>query len=98
VAYDDAARTYRIDPDGAEGPARSFTTGDRDFNFRSLRGNAVVRWEWRGGSTLFLVWQQRRSEQVPGRGGFDFFDEVATPFQVRPENVFLVKATYWLNP
>jgi hypothetical protein len=34
---------------------------DPDFNLRSLRSNVVLRWEWRPGSTLFLVWQQARS-------------------------------------
>ena len=33
-----------------------------DFNFRSLRGNAVLRWEWRPGSTLYLAWQQVRAD------------------------------------
>jgi hypothetical protein len=31
--------------------------GNRDFNTRSFRSNAVLRWEWRPGSTLFVVWQ-----------------------------------------
>jgi hypothetical protein len=34
---------------------------DPDFNLRSFRSNVVLRWEWRPGSTLFLVWQQNRS-------------------------------------
>jgi hypothetical protein len=34
---------------------------DPDFNLRSFRSNVVLRWEWRPGSTLFLVWQQDRS-------------------------------------
>ena len=38
-----------------------FTLSNRDFNVRSFRSNVVLRWEWRLGSTLFLVWQQDRS-------------------------------------
>jgi hypothetical protein len=34
--------------------------GERDFDLRSLRGSAVLRWEYRPGSALFLVWQQER--------------------------------------
>jgi hypothetical protein len=34
---------------------------DPDFNLRSFRSNVVLRWEWRPGSTLFVVWQQNRS-------------------------------------
>ena len=33
---------------------------DRDFHRRSLRSNAVLRWEFQPGSTLFLVWSQSR--------------------------------------
>jgi hypothetical protein len=58
-----AGGTRRIDPDGA-GPATPFTLGggpdEASFVSRALRVNAVVRWEYRGGSTLFVVWQQRR--------------------------------------
>ncbi|HSH76748.1 MAG TPA: DUF5916 domain-containing protein, partial [Longimicrobiales bacterium] len=56
---------YDIDPDGA-GPAPAFQISDRDFSYRSLIGNAVLRWEWRPGSTLFLVWQQRRISSLTG--------------------------------
>src|SRR5690606_13889894 len=31
---------------------------DRDFNVRSLIGNAVLRWEYRPGSAIFFVWQR----------------------------------------
>ncbi|NOT06824.1 MAG: carbohydrate binding family 9 domain-containing protein, partial [Gemmatimonadales bacterium] len=44
---------YTIDPD-AQGPAAAFTQANPDFNLRSLRGNAVLRWEYRPGSTLYL--------------------------------------------
>src|ERR1044071_1769989 len=52
--------TYVLDADG--NPAtEALTFGNPDFNFRSLRGSAVLRWEYRPGSTLFFVWQQQRS-------------------------------------
>ncbi|HEV2131433.1 MAG TPA: DUF5916 domain-containing protein [Longimicrobiaceae bacterium] len=87
---------YEIDPDGA-GPAEVFRVPDRSFDTRSLRGNAVLRWEYRPGSTLFLVWQQRR-----------WNDDLTNSFHVgraadalwsaRPENVLVLKWTYWFNP
>ena len=53
----------RVDPD-VIGSAPSFTLGDRSnessFISRALRVNAVLRWEYRGGSVLYLVWQQSR--------------------------------------
>ena len=69
---------------------------DRDFNLVSLRGNAVVRWEYRPGSTVYLVWQQRRSERR-SFGDFDFSRDRADLLGVRPDNVFMVKVSYWLG-
>lgn len=86
---------YTIDPDGPSGPAGSVTVADPDFNFRALRGNAVVRWEYRPGSTMFFVWQQNRSDTEP-IGNFDFGRDRNALFNSRPDNIFLVKATYWL--
>ena len=91
----DASGEYTVDPDGA-GAAAPFTFDDEDFNSRSLRGSAVLRWEYRPGSALFVVWQQSRS----GNGGSpDFalrrdFDEL---WRTRPENVFVIKATWWMG-
>ncbi len=67
-----------------------------DFNTRSLRGNAVLRWQWRPGSTLFVVWQQRRSDSIE-QGRLDFGRDSRALFDTRPSNVFLVKLNYWLN-
>jgi hypothetical protein len=56
----------------------------------------VLRWEYKPGSTLFVVWQQaRKNEAVPG--GFRFGRDVHDIFGVTPNNVFLVKFAYWLN-
>jgi hypothetical protein len=67
---DDGSTT--VDPDGA-GPASAFVLGTRSnessFLARALRMNAVLRWEYRGGSTVYLVWQQTRdgdSALLPG--------------------------------
>ena len=87
--------SYRIDPDGA-GPAQAFTLDNPNFNFRSLRGTAVVRWEYKPGSTLFFVWTQQR-EGSAGFGDFDVARDRAALFRDRPTNIFQVKATYWLG-
>jgi hypothetical protein len=106
VSAPDAEGQYTIDPDGS-GPVESFQVRNRDFNARSLRGNAVLRWEWRPGSTLFLVWQQSRSETLNALGAdpafqrvgnFDLGRSARDLFGLRPDNVFMLKATYWLNP
>ena len=96
--------TYVVDPDAA-GPAAAFSVTDRDFNYRSLLGNAVLRWEWRPGSTLYLVWQQSRVQDLeasdPGLAGIGDFrvgHDTAEIFRIRPDNTFQVKISYWLNP
>ena len=70
--------------------------GNPDFNYRSFRTTNVVRWEYRPGSTLFVVWQQGREDQLD-RGTFDFRSDVSSVFGAPARNVFLVKWAYWLN-
>jgi hypothetical protein len=86
---------YAIDPD-ASGPAPMFTIQNPDFNVRSLRGNAVFRWEYRPGSTLYLVWTQSRSSSSP-LGDFDFGRDRRALFRAHPDNIFLVKLSYWIG-
>ncbi|HEU4630724.1 MAG TPA: DUF5916 domain-containing protein [Gemmatimonadaceae bacterium] len=95
IAYDAEARRYTVDPDGA-GAAPSFTFGNPTFNSRSLRGNAVLRWQYRPGSALFLVWQQQRNDSE-AIGDFDAGRDVGAIFRTVPRNVFLVKVTYWFG-
>ena len=87
-----SAAVYRVAPPG--GNVVAF--GNPDFNFRSLRGNAVFRWEYRPGSTLFLVWQQNRSD-TERTGDFDFSRDQSALFRTRPDNVFQLKMNYWLG-
>ncbi len=95
ISYVDALHSYRIDPDGS-GPSPAFSLHNPDFNVRSLRGNAVLRWEYRPGSAIFLVWQQQRSGFAP-IGEFDFGRDADAIFRTRPTNVFLLKATWWIG-
>lgn len=86
---------YTADPDAA-GPAPEFTFADPDFNIQSLRGNAVLRWEYRPGSAIFLVWQQQRSGSELF-GDFDFARDSRAIFNEPAQNIFLIKATYWIG-
>jgi hypothetical protein len=95
VTYDEVANTYLIDPDGP-GAAAPFTLDNPDFTIRSLRGTAVLRWEYRPGSTLYFVWTQLRSGYDP-QGTWDFGDASSALVSDRATNVFQVKATYWLG-
>jgi hypothetical protein len=73
------------------------SSGNQDFNFRSLRGNAVLRWEYMPGSTLFFVWTQSR-EDSETIGDFQFGQSMRRMFRAPAENIFMIKATYWWNP
>ena len=95
ITRDDATGQYTVDPDGPSA-APSFTFSDRDFNRRSLRGNAVLRWEYRPGSALFFVWQQSRFGSIPS-GEFDFGNDFGELWRVQPQNIFVIKGTWWIG-
>lgn len=83
------------DPDGS-GPAEAIELPQLDFNFTSLRGTAVLRWEYRPGSTLYLVWTQRRSDGTEDPE-FRFGPSLDQLWHAPMENVFVLKLTYWLS-
>lgn len=85
---------YTIDPDGP-GPAAPFTLSNPDFSQQSLRGNAVFRWEYRPGSVLYVAWTQSRFADAPF-GDLDLRRDRAALFATRPDNIFLVKASWWM--
>lgn len=70
-------------------------TSDPDFNFRSVRGSAVARWEFRPGSALFVVWNENRADIAP-LGDFRFNRDLRAISTAPSHDVFLVKFSYWL--
>jgi len=66
------------------------------FNFQQFRSNVVFRWEYRPGSTLFLVWSQGREDSAPVEGTGSFRDDLSDLFGRRANDSFLVKVSYWL--
>ncbi|MFQ5536623.1 MAG: DUF5916 domain-containing protein [Gemmatimonadota bacterium] len=83
-----------VDFDG-DGVA-DYSFADRDFNIRSLVGNVVLRWEYRPGSTVFVVWQRRQRDRV-GVGDFDFGRDVDALFGAPADDRFIIKVNYWLG-
>jgi hypothetical protein len=74
------------------------SVSDYDFEYASVNVNAVFRWEYRPGSTLYLVWKQGRSSYDDGFSyGSGFQPELSATemFDSEPENTFLVKLAYW---
>ena len=86
-----------LDPDGTAGPAGEQEIDDPNFSLASLRGNAVLRWEYSPGSTLFLVWTQNRSD-TETIGTFRTGRALDRLFGAAGDNIFLVKLSYWWNP
>ncbi len=83
------------DVDGT-GPASPQTFSDPSFTFWSLRGNAVLRWEYTPGSTLYLVWTQTRSESDVWQTSL-FRTSFRPLVNIQPDNIFMIKLTYWWN-
>ena len=92
----DGSGGFTVDPDGP-GAAPAFAVADQSFNLRSLRANLVLRWEYRPGATLFLVWQQSRSDQADGVGDFDLGRDLGRLRTAPADNLLAVKLSYWLG-
>jgi hypothetical protein len=88
--------TLTVDADGTSGPAVSRTFADQDFNVASLRGNGVVRWEFRPGTIFFLIWQQNRIDSI-NDSRFQVIDDNRRLFDRKPVNIFLAKLSWWFG-
>jgi hypothetical protein len=100
ISFDEDAGEYAVRRAG--GAAPDYTFSNPDFNFKQLRSNAVLRWEYRPGSALFVVWSQGRTDHLED-GSFGFGRDFGRlmgmddDYSVPATNVLLVKFSYWLN-
>jgi hypothetical protein len=97
LKYGTQGTAITTNPDGSRtvtADGQSFDIENEDFNVRSLRSNVVLRWEWRPGSALFLVWQQDQEAARP----FDMVrpGDLWDAFSARGDSFFAVKVSYWL--
>jgi hypothetical protein len=79
-----------------EAPVNEGEPPDPSFNIKSLRGNAVLRWEYRPGSVLYFVWTQLREDFEP-QGELRFGPSMRRLLDAEADDVFMVKATYYLD-
>ncbi|MBT6373263.1 MAG: hypothetical protein HOJ74_00920, partial [Gemmatimonadales bacterium] len=91
---ENSVHTRFIDFDGNGTTDSSFQ--DRDFNVRSLRTTAVLRWEYRPGSTIFFVWQRRQAGSS-STGDFDFGRDLGAMFDANADDRFIMKVNLWLS-
>jgi len=82
AAFDNRYKPYAATPDG--------------FNDKEFNSTAVLRWEYRPGSTLFVVWTQGRTDYAPLEGPRSLAGDLRDLFGLHPKNTFLVKASYWI--
>ena len=75
----------------------AMSTDDASFNIKELHASAVLRWEYRPGSTVFVVWTQGRDQEDRDPGSFRPTRDFNNLFGARPDNTFLIKASYWVS-
>jgi hypothetical protein len=99
-SYGEAQELAR--PDGREfRPLAGVNAADQDFSYGAVNLNMVYRWEYRPGSTFYLVWTQSRST-FDTRAGHDVASDFDNGFGLDPllrnrgENRILAKVTYWI--
>jgi hypothetical protein len=110
LARDNAARFHLYGPDeigyrpeenrydvaeAGGGPSYSFP--NPDFSFRQFRSNLVARWEWKPGSSFYVVWSQGRTGYVP-EWDSSFGSNWDQLWESPADNVFMVKFSYWFSP
>jgi hypothetical protein len=91
---DRGARRHAVDLDGDHTADLRFA--DPSFNVKQLNSNAVLRWEYRPGSTLFVVWGQARSQSATD-GRYLLRRDATALLRAPSTNVLAIKASYWLG-
>lgn len=91
IQYNENNEIYTID-ETADGNI-DYNIEQPNFNFLQFRSNLVFRWEYKPGSTIYLVWSQGRTE-TDNRGNFSFSNDFRDLFKVTPHDVFLIKFTH----
>jgi hypothetical protein len=94
IAYSEPANSYDVTEAGG-GPSYSFP--NPDFSFRQFRSNLVARWEFKPGSSVYVVWSQGRTSQEPYWED-TFQSNWQALWDMPADNVFLVKLSYWFSP
>jgi len=95
ISFDAVNGVYTVYP-GAGGTGTPFLIPNPDFNYTSLRANTVFRWEFKPGSTLYVVWTQQREDETSD-GRFAFNQDISRMMRAPGDNVFMVKMSYWFG-
>jgi hypothetical protein len=90
IAFDEESDSYYVLNKNA---ASNYSFDNPDFHFLQFRSNLVLRWEYKPGSVLYLVWSQGRTTDGSD-GGFHFNKYTDELFSKHPQDDFLVKISY----
>jgi hypothetical protein len=91
TVFDAASNTYMVNDSGG-----TFALANPDFSWRELNSNLVLRWEYKTGSTVYVVWSQNRTNG-DFLGDFSAGPEYRHLFGTHPDNTILVKFNYWFS-
>jgi hypothetical protein len=95
ISFDADAGAYLVYP-GPGGTGNPFLIPNPDFNYTSLRGTTVFRWEFKPGSTFYVVWTSEREDET-SEGTLSFNQDVSRMMRAPGDNVFMVKMSYWFG-
>jgi len=73
-----------------------FSIANPDFTRLSFRSTLVLRWEWRPGSTFYLIWQQNRAGAT-AIGGPVTVASLWDATTASGDNFLAIKINYWIS-
>lgn len=68
-----------------------------DYNYSEMNSTFLIRWEYRPGSALYLVWTRSRPDYDPTVNNLEMSRDIRRLFSANAQNIFLIKASYWMN-
>jgi len=99
--YDNSQHSYNADDeiweiDYDNDGMTNYEISNLDFNYKQFNSNLVIRWEYKTGSALYLVWSQGASDYIEN-SAMNYTKDMRNLFNTNIENVLLLKFSYLLN-
>ncbi|MCL6296709.1 DUF5916 domain-containing protein [Jejuia spongiicola] len=93
IYHDEMTEPFSYGIDQTLNGITDYRFNDPNFSFAQFRSNLVVRYEYKPGSEIFLVWSQGVTDfgRPTGSLSRSFDNQI---FNKQPNNTFLIKVTY----
>lgn len=75
---------------------RNLSLNNPDFSFQEFRSNFVARWEYKTGSTIYLVWTNSRS-RYQSRYEPSLISSLRGLNKVKADNAIMLKVNFWFS-